>query len=308
LVSPRARELDVVGAQHLEHLGPHQPHDQRELEQRQRDRRQDQVLPALCGQQPGRPPAERDRVAAAVRRQHAELNREHEDQQDPDQEGRQRDADQRRGEQELRQPRVPLQRRIHAHRNAGDDRDDRGGEGQFERGGQPLLDQRRHRAPLPQADAEVALHRVDDEVAELHEKGLIEPQVGAQPRAVLGCGILAEHLRHRIADVLEQQEGDERDRQHHEDRLQQSADDEGQHVYMRMGYMQNARHCRAVAGRKYTRKGRKGRHSGPRARPPVAKAHWARPAAAPREDGRGAQRPAPRASLLAQAPGSDNRR
>ena len=30
----RARELDVVGAQHLEHLRAHQPHDQRHLEQR----------------------------------------------------------------------------------------------------------------------------------------------------------------------------------------------------------------------------------------------------------------------------------
>ena len=26
------RELDVVGAQHLQHLGAHQPHDQRHLE------------------------------------------------------------------------------------------------------------------------------------------------------------------------------------------------------------------------------------------------------------------------------------
>ena len=30
----RPRELDVVGAQHFEHLGAHEPHDQRELEQR----------------------------------------------------------------------------------------------------------------------------------------------------------------------------------------------------------------------------------------------------------------------------------
>ena len=28
-----AREADVVGAQHLEHLGAHQAHDQRDLEQ-----------------------------------------------------------------------------------------------------------------------------------------------------------------------------------------------------------------------------------------------------------------------------------
>jgi hypothetical protein len=39
-------EADVVGAQHLQHLGPDEPHDQRHLEQAERDRRQDQRLQA----------------------------------------------------------------------------------------------------------------------------------------------------------------------------------------------------------------------------------------------------------------------
>jgi hypothetical protein len=41
--APGARELDVVGAQHLQHLGPHQPHDQRHLVKPQRDRRQERA-------------------------------------------------------------------------------------------------------------------------------------------------------------------------------------------------------------------------------------------------------------------------
>ena len=32
--APRAGELDVVGAQHLEHLGAHEPHHERDLEER----------------------------------------------------------------------------------------------------------------------------------------------------------------------------------------------------------------------------------------------------------------------------------
>jgi hypothetical protein len=66
----RAGELDVVGAQHLQHLGAHQAHDQRQLEHRQRDRRQDQVLPAVHGQQPvlqpPRPRCRRGRSWAAT--------------------------------------------------------------------------------------------------------------------------------------------------------------------------------------------------------------------------------------------------
>ena len=39
-----AGELDVVGAQHLQHLGAHEPHDEREREEAQRDRGQDERL------------------------------------------------------------------------------------------------------------------------------------------------------------------------------------------------------------------------------------------------------------------------
>ena len=69
-----AREADVVGAQHFQHLGAHQPHDQRHLEERQRDRGHDEGLQAGNREQPGRPPgADAHHIAAAERRQPAEV-------------------------------------------------------------------------------------------------------------------------------------------------------------------------------------------------------------------------------------------
>ena len=65
---------------------------------------------------------------------------------------------------------------------------------------------------LPQAQAELALHRVADEVRELHGERLVEAEVGAQLPALLRRGVLAEDVRDRVADVLEQHEGDEGDR------------------------------------------------------------------------------------------------
>ena len=101
-VRPARRELDVVGAQHLDHLAAHQAHDQRHLEQAERDRRQDERLEAGGGEQAGGPEAEAHDIAAPERGQHAERHREQEDQQDADQEGRQRDADQRSRRREKR--------------------------------------------------------------------------------------------------------------------------------------------------------------------------------------------------------------
>jgi peptide/nickel transport system substrate-binding protein len=66
------REFDVIGAQHLDHLGPDQPHDQRHLKQGQGHRRQDDRAPALDRQQPRRPPADMHNGAAPERGQPAE--------------------------------------------------------------------------------------------------------------------------------------------------------------------------------------------------------------------------------------------
>ena len=95
-------KLDVVGAQHLQHLGPHQAHDQGELEHAQRDRGHDHVPSSPQGQQ-DRWSSQPDihHLAAPEGRQPAEPHAEHQDQQDADEEGGQRDADQRHGEEDL---------------------------------------------------------------------------------------------------------------------------------------------------------------------------------------------------------------
>jgi hypothetical protein len=85
---PRARgELDVVGAQHLEHFGAHQPHDQRELEDRQRHGRQHDVVPAFGAQQARCSTSRPSRVAAAEARETSPASpAKQQDQQDADQE------------------------------------------------------------------------------------------------------------------------------------------------------------------------------------------------------------------------------
>ena len=56
-------------------------------------------------------------------------------------------------------------------------------------------------------------------MAKLHNKRLIQPQIFAQCRNLIGRGILPQHEQHRIAHVLKQEERDERDRDHDHDGL-----------------------------------------------------------------------------------------
>ena len=74
--------------------------------------------------------------------------------------------------------------------------------------------------------------RRGDEGGELHREGLVEAEVGAQLRALLGRGVLPQQVGHRVADILEQHEGDEGHREHDHDGLEQAAQDEGQHAAM----------------------------------------------------------------------------
>ena len=124
--------------------------------------------------------------------------------------------------------RVAPQRRVDAQRDADDQREQRGGERQLERRRQPLLEQRGHRPALPQRQAEFALHGVADETAELHVRRLVEPELRAQPRAVLGRRVLPDHEADRVAGEVEQPERDERDHRHDGDGLQDAAEDEGE--------------------------------------------------------------------------------
>ena len=101
--------------------------------------------------------------------------------------------------------------------------------GELEGRREPLGDERRDLSPLAQAEAELALHGVADEACELDREGALEAEIGAQLLALLRRRVLTQDVGDRIADVLEQHEGDERHRQHHEDGLDEAAKDEGKH-------------------------------------------------------------------------------
>jgi hypothetical protein len=93
----------------------------------------------------------------------------------------------------------------------------------------------RRRDALAQAQAELALHRIHQEVPELHVEGLVQAERGAQLADLLRPGILPEQEDHRIAHVLEQQEGDVRDHHHDHHGLEHASQDESKHSSVGQG-------------------------------------------------------------------------
>jgi hypothetical protein len=78
------------------------------------------------------------------------------------------------------------ERRVDAHRNAHQQGQRGRHDGQLEGGRKALAQQARDLLSLAQAQAELALRGIDQEVPELHEEGLVQPQVGAQLANLLG--------------------------------------------------------------------------------------------------------------------------
>src|SRR5260370_25046050 len=224
-----AREFDVVGAQHLQHLRPHQPHDQGQLDEAERDRRHDQRPQPVDGEEGGGPPAERHRRAAPERRQPAEDDGKDEDEQDTGEECRQRDADERDGQEDLRQKGMAMKAGIDAERHAEQQGDEGGNEAQFQRRRQTLDDNLGHRPRILIRQAEIAMYGAPDEARKLHDERIVETERLTELVAVLLRRVLPDHVVDRVADEIEQREGNERDRQHNDDRLQQTANDEGDH-------------------------------------------------------------------------------
>ena len=202
---------------------------QRELEQAERDRRQDQGLEAGDGEEVGGPPADLHRLAAAEGRQPVQHDREDQDQQDAEQERRQRHAEQRHRLQQLARPVFWIEAGIDAHRHAEEQHEDRGAEGELEGRRHALEDHAADRLGGAVAQAEIAARGVRDEAQELHGWGIIQPQLLAQHRPVLHGGVLADHGVDGVADVAEQREGDQSHRQQHGDGLQHSSQDKGNH-------------------------------------------------------------------------------
>ena len=172
----------------------------------------------------------RHRLPAPERWQPAEHDGKNENQQNADQEHRQRDAHERSGEQNLREPGISTQCGIHARGNADGERQQCGSERKLERRGHPLLQQRRDRPALAQRQTEIPLHRPTDEASELDVERLVQAEVSAQPRPIfLGC-VLTDHEGDRVAGEIEQPEGDERNHRHDHDGLEDTTKNESEHV------------------------------------------------------------------------------
>src|ERR1700730_9287140 len=78
-------------------------------------------------------------------------------------------------------------------------------------------------------ETEISLRRMADEAGELHHETVVQPQFLAQPLTVGEAGVLADHVGDRVANVVEQRKGDQSHDQHHQHRLQETLDDEGEH-------------------------------------------------------------------------------
>jgi hypothetical protein len=93
-------------------------------------------------------------------------------------------------------------------------------DGERQRVGQGLEDDRRHAPIRPHVDAEVAGERPADEAGELHRQRLVEPHPGDELRLHLGRGAGPE----RHADGIARHHVDHGEQQHHRDQH----DDQGE--------------------------------------------------------------------------------
>ena len=123
-----------------------------------------------------------------------------------------------------------MQRRVDAHRNADQQREERGRERKLHGGGKAVGDQVDHRRLELVGIAEIEPRRVADEARELDRNRIVEAEILTQLGALLGGRLDPDHHVDGIADEAEQRERDQRHREHHHDGLQQAANDEGEHL------------------------------------------------------------------------------
>jgi hypothetical protein len=168
-------------------------------------------------------------LAPAEAGEPAQRDCKHQDQQDADQEGGQRHAEQGDGHEQLAGEGTALEGGIHTHGNANHQGQHGGHQGQLQRGREALGNEARNLGPLAQAQAKFALGCIHQKVPKLHEERFVEPQRCAQFADLLGGSVLAQQEHHGVPDILEQHEGDEGHRDHDNHSLYQAAQYEGEH-------------------------------------------------------------------------------
>ena len=124
---------------------------------------------------------------------------------------------------------LPFQRSVDAKPQAQGQRQRCGDDGKLDGGGQALAQQRRDGPALTVGDAEVTLHRIRHEAAELQDEGVVEAERVGELLPVLQRRVLADDARHGVAHVAEHREGDEGNGQHDHGRLQNAANEISEH-------------------------------------------------------------------------------
>ena len=170
-------------------------------------------------------------VAPAEARQPLEPDAEHQDQQDADQEGGERHADQAEHHEQAGRH-AAADAGIDAHRHAHQQRERGGGGGQFQGRGNALRQEVRDRPGQAVADAELPMQRGPHELGVLHEERLVEAELLHQRDPLRLRVVGAEHDGDGVAHEGEHGEGDQADDEDDGDGLQDAGGDEGGHLVL----------------------------------------------------------------------------
>ena len=162
------------------------------------------MQPAILGQQASGPPTDFDGVATTVAGQPAELHGKHQDQQNANEKGGQGHAQQGKRKHRLGKPATSLERGVDPKRDAHHQCNQGSGKRQLQGGGQTLTQQAGNLLPLTQRQAKLTLRRIHHKMVELHGSRVVQPQLVTQLDAVLFGGVLAQHDRDRITNILKQ--------------------------------------------------------------------------------------------------------
>ena len=223
-----ARGAHEVEAVDLEHAGAHQPQIDREIDERHRDRRHDQMARDIeHASRTGEVRAER---AEAAERQPGELDREDHDHHQPEPEARHRIGDERKRHQRGVGPAPRTARRRDTEGQAeAEGKADAGGH-QQQRRRQALEDQQADRLVVDVGVAEIEREHAPEKQRELLPHRPVEPPAGAQFGDLRRIGAAAEagHIGvDRIAGrEPQQQEVADEDNQDDRQRLEETASDQ----------------------------------------------------------------------------------
>ena len=211
------RRSDVVLVQHLEHSRAGQPRDPRGGEESQRHRRQHEVLES---------PATRGR-------QHIELDREDQDEHDPEPEGGHRLPEQRHDRGDVVDGRVPAHGGHHAGGNGQEQRDEERRSRQLEGRRQALEDERKGGLAVAHGLAEIAAEGAAEESPVLDDERIVEAHGLPEVPDVFGRGVRGQEQEGGIPRQVQDEEHHEGDAEQHEHRLGEPAEQVDDHAARR---------------------------------------------------------------------------